>query len=283
MQIVLSGNRVIAHGEDCFLCMGGTVVCNSTGKAYPNATIAEVEAIPSDIDSVGYEYRAGAFVPCAPYGKTDSGRVMLACDECSSPRSSDLTSKNGGLHIPGELTGGKVPADIRELLGLADGADVATAFAALKSYIDAGIRVATGTYTGTGTAGRDYPTAITFDFIPHVVVVWESGRGLCPWANYDPGYSSPMSIGWDNSFLWVSGMDGTNICGDKLKFVASEKTLSWYLFYASNTESISPLQLNQKGLVYSYFAIGSNGSYSGGSLNYSATANDDGGTTVNLY
>ena len=89
MQIVLIGNRVVAHGENCFLCMGGTVICEETGKAYPNATVAEVDAIPTDIDTVGYEYRAGVFVPCAPYGKTEDGRILLACDECGTPRVSD--------------------------------------------------------------------------------------------------------------------------------------------------------------------------------------------------
>lgn len=88
MQIVLSGNRVVAHGDNCFLCMGGTVICNDTGKAYQNATVAEVDAIPADIDTVGYEYHAGVFVPCAPYGETEDGRVLLACDECGTPRAS---------------------------------------------------------------------------------------------------------------------------------------------------------------------------------------------------
>ncbi len=86
MQIVLSGNRVMAHGDSCFLSMGGTVICEETGKAYPNATIAEVDALPADIDSVGYEYHAGVFVPCAPYGRSDDGYIMVSCNECGTPR-----------------------------------------------------------------------------------------------------------------------------------------------------------------------------------------------------
>lgn len=88
MQIVLSGNRVIAHGEDCFLSMGGTVVCNDTGRSYQNATVAEVDAVPADIDSVGYEYRAGHFVPCAPYGK-GKGNLAVLCDgDCKAIKDS---------------------------------------------------------------------------------------------------------------------------------------------------------------------------------------------------
>lgn len=82
MQIVLIGNRVVAHGEDCFLCMGGTVICEETGKAYPNATVAEVDAIPVDIGKVGYEYHAGVFVPCAPFGVGDGNLAVVCGEDC---------------------------------------------------------------------------------------------------------------------------------------------------------------------------------------------------------
>jgi len=105
MQIVLSGNRVVAHGTDCFLSMGGTVICEETGKAYQNATLAEVEAVPADIDTVGYEYHAGVFIPCAPYGE-GAGALMVACEDCGTPKRSKVTADaDGGLHIPGKLTG----------------------------------------------------------------------------------------------------------------------------------------------------------------------------------
>lgn len=79
MQLVLSNNRVIAHGEN-FLSMGGVVINTETGKRYENATVAECEGCPSDIDSVGYEYHAGEFVPCAPFG-VGKGNVAVLCDD----------------------------------------------------------------------------------------------------------------------------------------------------------------------------------------------------------
>jgi hypothetical protein len=91
LQIVLSGNRVIAYGDNCFLAMGGTVICEETGKAFQNATIAEVETLPADIGRVGYEYHAGIFVPCAPYGMDNgNGTILVACDECGTPKDSGL-------------------------------------------------------------------------------------------------------------------------------------------------------------------------------------------------
>lgn len=89
-QIVISGNRILAHGEDCFLAMGGTVICPDTGKVYQNATVATVDTLPADIDSVGYEYHAGEFVPCAPFG-VGSGNMAVVCGEdCKAIKDSGI-------------------------------------------------------------------------------------------------------------------------------------------------------------------------------------------------
>lgn len=92
MQLVLSNNRVISHGEN-FISMGGGVVINTeTGAKYENATIAECSGCPSDIGVVGYEYHAGRFVPCAPFGKGD-GNIGVYCDDCKTPRDSGVSVK----------------------------------------------------------------------------------------------------------------------------------------------------------------------------------------------
>ncbi len=95
MQLVLSNNRIIAHGEN-FLAMGGVVINTETGARYENATVAECDGCPSDIDKVGYEYHAGVFVPCAPYGVgNNNGYFMEVCADCATPRSSGIPIKGG--------------------------------------------------------------------------------------------------------------------------------------------------------------------------------------------
>lgn len=90
-QIVVSGNRVLAHGEDCFNAFGNGVVCTDNARIYENATAVNVDYIPADIDSVGYEYHAGEFVPCAPFGEGDNnGYFMEVCTSCATPRSSGI-------------------------------------------------------------------------------------------------------------------------------------------------------------------------------------------------
>ena len=95
MQIVLSNNRVIAHGEN-FLAMGGVVINTETGAKFDNATVAECDGCPSDIDKVGYEYVNGVFKPCAPYGTgNNNGFFMEVCETCATPRSSGIPIKGG--------------------------------------------------------------------------------------------------------------------------------------------------------------------------------------------
>ena len=95
-QLVLSGNRVIAHGEDCFLSMGGTVICPESGRVYQNATVAECDNYPSDIGEVGYEYHAGEFIPCAPFGKGGGNVAVLCPNDCKSIKDSGKSAEHLG-------------------------------------------------------------------------------------------------------------------------------------------------------------------------------------------
>ena len=64
-QLVLKGNKVVAYGEDCFLCVGNDVHRTTDNKVYEGATVAEYTAtLPDDIDDFEYEYHAGVFIPC---------------------------------------------------------------------------------------------------------------------------------------------------------------------------------------------------------------------------
>lgn len=109
MKLALSGKRVIGYGEN-LIPMGGTVIDTDTNKVYQNATIAECDGCPSDIDLVGYEYHAGNFVPCAPYGTEDSGgEIMVACDNCATPRKSGVDIQD--VHDASKLSRGTLSSD----------------------------------------------------------------------------------------------------------------------------------------------------------------------------
>lgn len=89
MQLVLIKNRVIAYGGE-YIAMGNTVVDARSGKLFSGATIAECNSCPPDIGEVGYEYMAGVFTPCAPYGKGDGNLAVLCNRDCKSIKDSDI-------------------------------------------------------------------------------------------------------------------------------------------------------------------------------------------------
>lgn len=60
-QIVVSGNKILAHGEDCFSVTNNTVLCSETGRVFQNATVVTVDEFPDNIDSCCYEYDCGEF------------------------------------------------------------------------------------------------------------------------------------------------------------------------------------------------------------------------------
>lgn len=93
MQLVVSGNRILAHGSG-FLAMGGTVINTDTGRAYQNATVVECDSCPADLDKVGYEYHAGQFVPCAPFGVGDGNLAVVCGEDCKSIKDSGFSMAN---------------------------------------------------------------------------------------------------------------------------------------------------------------------------------------------
>lgn len=244
-QIVTIGNRVVAHGEDCFLSMGGTVICDETGKAYPNATVTEVDAIPADVDTVGYEYHAGQFIPCAPYGK-GTGNLAVFCDgDCKS-------LKDSGLHMTDLLA----PATAA-LFGLGADAVPDDVFNAVKTALNnhdvaiaAGVKIATGSYTGTGTYGASNPCSLTFDFVPKYVKLFGiffpgSGgyNGL-----YDVMLVNDSRI--TNAVRYYQCNSTTASVIAKVSWSNDGKTVSWY----SSTDKTT--QLNSADSEYFYLAIG---------------------------
>lgn len=114
--------------------------------------------------------------------------------------------------------------------------------------LDAGIKIATGSYTGTGTYGASNPNSLTFDFEPKLLFV----------ARKNFAY---------NNILWFKDVthalalhsyasesngtsDQTSISGSKVVVTASGNTVSWY---SSNG---AEAQLNSSDFTYQYVAIG---------------------------
>lgn len=115
-----------------------------------------------------------------------------------------------------------------------------------------GARIASGSYTGTGTYGESNPTRLHFGFAPKLVVLLtQGGFAMVEW----------QSIAFNQCFIWIKGVKSTtvyNYSGSSgagtgnapISFAESGEGLSWF------SGSTAYGQCNSKGMVYYYVAIG---------------------------
>lgn len=112
------------------------------------------------------------------------------------------------------------------------------------------IKLAFGTYTGSGTFGSDNQNSLTFEFIPRFVAILpvsEEGRlGI-----YNGGEiitTFPTGAKSDKT--------GGNYYNYSCPASLSGKTLKWWGRSIGNVVNGPDAQLNKSGVVYRYFAIG---------------------------
>ena len=105
-------------------------------------------------------------------------------------------------------------------------------------------KIATGTYTGTGTYGSSNPNSLTFDFGPKIVFF---GR-VVPSSGYW-GYGSAIMVKQEDggsNYTFVGGTSSTS----RVMYVFNGKTIEWY------SSGDQDHQLNAIGTTYSYLALG---------------------------
>jgi hypothetical protein len=138
-----------------------------------------------------------------------------------------------------------------------------TVDAALSRLKTDGVKIATGSYVGTGTYGEANPCSLTFDFVPWLVYVYCS-RSRSFFAN-DITYLYELSQ--YDYFLWIYNSKGRSIYSD-----FNENNTSWNGPSAQSTDGFFNLvgntlgwfvqstaasyQLNTSGFPYSYTVIG---------------------------
>lgn len=109
------------------------------------------------------------------------------------------------------------------------------ALAVLTALVGSKAKIATGSYTGTGTHGRGNPNSLTFDFEPKLVIIREDTPSGAPPTVFLYGCSytgANSSYGYHNSVTW----NGTSV--------------SWY-----SNDGVG-YQCNTNGRQHRYLAIG---------------------------
>lgn len=128
----------------------------------------------------------------------------------------------------------------------ADNAKIEQALLELKTALP---QLTTGSYIGTGTCGESSPNTLTFDFVPKLVIVTATERGMSGSAN-----NTPLLVcihGSSVTMFPTGNTTGGNYYALKMHLTWSGNTLSWYTD-STNVDQ----QLNREGALYHYFAIG---------------------------
>lgn len=124
-------------------------------------------------------------------------------------------------------------------------AAIKTALTQHDTEIAAGAKIATGSYTGTGTYGSSNPCSLTFDFVPKVVVI-RLASNTSSVANSEifisPAAAMSQSLYYPNMGIKLS----------RFQCAWAGKSLSWYKTADTGGEA----SLNWGGETYYYAAIG---------------------------
>ena len=127
---------------------------------------------------------------------------------------------------------------------------------AIKAVADGGLRIQTGSYTGTGTYGANNKMSLTFDFVPKLVICADTGFNL----NFNNGGADnsfyrlllPHMLHTESENWWVQGGFGGQTITELPIAVLSDdrKTVYWYSYTSAQG------QANESGKTYHYLAIG---------------------------
>lgn len=153
-------------------------------------------------------------------------------------------------HASRHESGGKDPLDLAKLAGMLAPEHGGTGVASLDALATAlsgkldGVKIATGSYTGTGTYGASNPCSLTFDFVPFVVFLplFSVGSG----SSFGRAGTSKVIWGYTTKTTGL-GDSYSNWNGNTFSF--SGTTMQWYGTGDST-------QLNQSNNTYWYLAIG---------------------------
>lgn len=126
--------------------------------------------------------------------------------------------------------------------------DFNEAFGKIDTALAGGVKIATGSYVGTGLVGPGQPTTLSFDFTPKLVAVMTNGanfvfkQDVAHWALFVRGVTE-----------YQTRYASDNINGRTAHVQWGEHSVSWYL---DSSTYYDAAQLNGSGKTYYYVAIG---------------------------
>lgn len=119
-----------------------------------------------------------------------------------------------------------------------------------------GVRIATGSYTGTGTYGADNPCSLTFPFVPRLIMLlgYEDTDGTWqPILGYNGGSYHVNEVFAD--MMTTEYKEGLGFCGYSGSYCKGKRSVDSKTFYWYSDRSAA-YQRNFPGSIYHYMILG---------------------------
>ena len=144
----------------------------------------------------------------------------------------------------------------KTLYGLNSSAVPNDAFATIKTMFDGRVRIAHGTYRGTGVYGVNNKNSLTFPFAPELLILYQVGNiGLMSGVDgNDSGFYAILPRETTAFKVVAYNSNYSQYDADTNYISFSGNTATWYIDYSYSSNAGA--QFNASGTTYGYIVIG---------------------------
>lgn len=125
---------------------------------------------------------------------------------------------------------------------------------AIKTMFDGRVRIAHGTYSGTGVYGVNNKNSLTFPFAPELLILYRAGNIGIVSGSKDNSESFYAILPKQTTVFRTVAYDGSYYKDETIYISFSGQTATWYMDYSYSNNAGA--QFNASGTTYGYIAIG---------------------------
>ena len=144
--------------------------------------------------------------------------------------------------------------DTATLFGLDNTALPDDVLVAIKTMFDGRVRIAHGTYLGTGVYGVNNKNSLTFPFAPEVLILYRAGNIGIVSGSKDNAEGFYAILPKQTTVFKTVAYDGSYYRDETIYISFSGQTVTWYMDYSYSNNAGA--QFNASGTTYGYIAIG---------------------------
>ena len=142
----------------------------------------------------------------------------------------------------------------KTLYGLNSSAVPDDVLVAIKTMFDGRVRIAHGTYSGTGKYGKNNKNSLTFPFAPELLILYRAGNIGVVSGSKDNAEGFYAILPKQTTVFKMVAYDGSYYKDETIYISFSGQTVTWYMDYSYSNNAGA--QFNASGTTYGYIAIG---------------------------